>query len=115
MSTHQMHQVEELCDRILLIHQGRNLLYGQLQDIRRRFAGEAVLVQTVEDLPEIEGIESVTMVNGAARCSLSPGTSSQVLLSRIIERGLTVEKFEIALPALDEIFIRTVREGELAL
>ncbi len=112
MSTHQMHQVEELCDRILLIHRGLNLLYGRLHEIRRRFAGEAVLVQTVEDLPEIEGIESVTSVNGGARCSLSPGTSPQDLLTRIVELGLTVEKFEIALPALDEIFIRAVREGE---
>ncbi|HEM46402.1 MAG TPA: ATP-binding cassette domain-containing protein, partial [Alphaproteobacteria bacterium] len=28
MSTHQMHQVEELCDRIVLIDHGRNVLYG---------------------------------------------------------------------------------------
>jgi ABC-2 type transport system ATP-binding protein len=36
MSTHQMHQVEELCDRILLIDEGEDVLYGNLDEIRRR-------------------------------------------------------------------------------
>ena len=35
MSTHMLHQVEELCDRILLIDHGRNVLYGELAQIRR--------------------------------------------------------------------------------
>jgi ABC-2 type transport system ATP-binding protein len=35
MSTHMMHQVEELCDRIVLINRGRNVLYGPLNQIRR--------------------------------------------------------------------------------
>jgi ABC-2 type transport system ATP-binding protein len=36
MCTHQMHQVEELCDRLVLIDHGQAVLYGNLNDIRRR-------------------------------------------------------------------------------
>ena len=38
MSTHQMQQVEELCHRILLINQGKVMLYGELEQICRRYA-----------------------------------------------------------------------------
>ncbi len=111
MSTHQMHQVEEMCDRILLINQGRNLLYGPLEDIRRQYAGEEVLVRTVEQLPAIEGVESSVSVNGSAKLTLAPGQTPQTVLQSLIAHDLTVEKFEIAMPSLDEIFIRAVREG----
>ncbi len=111
MSTHQMHQVEEMCDRILLVNQGRNLLYGPLEDIRRQYAGEEVLVRTVEQLPAIEGVESSVSVNGSAKLTLAPGQTPQTVLQSLIAHDLTVEKFEIAMPSLDEIFIRAVREG----
>ncbi|MEJ2208861.1 MAG: ATP-binding cassette domain-containing protein, partial [Anaerolineae bacterium] len=45
MSTHQMHQVEEMCQRILLIDRGQRVLYGSLSDIRRQFARNAVRVE----------------------------------------------------------------------
>ena len=34
LSTHQMHQVEELCDRVLMINHGSEVLYGDLKDIK---------------------------------------------------------------------------------
>ncbi len=112
MSTHQMHQVEEMCDRILLINQGRNLLYGPLEEIRRQYAGEEILVRTVEKLPILKGVESTVSVNGSAKLTLSPGQTPQTVLKSLVEHDLTLEKFEIAMPSLDEIFIRAVREGE---
>jgi len=112
MSTHQMHQVEEMCDRILLINQGRNLLYGRLHEIRRRFAGEEVLVRTAEDLPALNGVESSVSVNGSVKLTLGPDQTPQTILQSLIDHDLTLEKFEIAMPSLSEIFIRAVQEGE---
>ncbi len=51
MSTHQMYQVEALCQRIVLINNGRTVLYGQVEDIKRNFAGNAI---------ELEGQGSFT-------------------------------------------------------
>jgi len=112
MSTHQMHQVEELCDRIILIDEGRDVLYGPLDDIRRRYTGHAVLVRVAGELPEIEGVEDVTPHNNALRVTLAPDVSPQQVLQALLAKGVTLEKFEIALPTLDEIFIRVVEEGE---
>jgi ABC-2 type transport system ATP-binding protein len=112
MSTHQMHQVEELCDRIVLIDEGRDVLYGPLDDIRRRFSGHAVLVRTAGELPHIEGVVDATRHNNAQRLTLASGISPQQVLQDLIAEDVTIEKFEIAVPTLDEIFIRVVKEGD---
>jgi ABC-2 type transport system ATP-binding protein len=109
MSTHHMHQVEELCDRILLIDEGRNVLYGELDRIRRDHSGHAVLVRVVGDLPEMAGVEAVTDHNGALKLTLAAETSPQDILQQLVNRTV-VEQFEIAVPTLDEIFIRTVSD-----
>ena len=113
MSTHQMHQVEALCDRILLIDQGRDVLYGNLEDIRRRYTGDAVLVRVAGELPPIDGVEEVVVQNGARRLNLAAGTTPQDVLHALMAHHAVVEQFEIALPTVDEIFIRAVKEGAI--
>jgi ABC-2 type transport system ATP-binding protein len=111
LSTHQMHHAEALCDRIVLIDQGRNLLYGGLDEIRRRYVGDAVLVSAVGDLPPLTGVDSITPVNHSTKLALGRGTTPQDVLKALVARGVVLEKFEIAIPSLNEIFIRAVSEG----
>ncbi len=111
MSTHQMHQVEELCDRIVLIDKGRNLLYGNLDDIRRQYSGHAVMVRSVGELPRLEGFKEVLPHNNAQRIILSDRTTPNEVLHDLVARNVVLEKFEIAIPTLDEIFIKVIEEG----
>jgi ABC-2 type transport system ATP-binding protein len=108
MSTHQMHQVEELCDRILLVNHGKVMLYGRLQEIRKRFSGHALLVRSPQPLPEMPGILSVEAVNGSMRLNLAPETAPQDVLRTLVSQNVPIEQFEVAVPTLDEIFIRVV-------
>lgn len=112
MSTHQMHQVEELCDHIVLINNGHDVLRGGLSDIRRRYTGHAVFVRVSGELPALPGVTAVEPHNHAARLTLAPGTAPQDILQGLIAAGAAVEQFEIAVPGLDEIFIRVVTGGE---
>ena len=112
MSTHQMHQVEELCDRILLIDDGKDVLYGKLGDIRRRFSGHAVLVRAAGELPTVAGVEQVSPHNDAVKLTLARDTTPQDVLRALMAQDVILEKFEIAIPTLDEIFIRVVEEGD---
>ena len=50
LSTHMMHQVEALCDRVALVHQGHLVVYGELDEIRRRYSPNEVIVWTAMDL-----------------------------------------------------------------
>jgi ABC-2 type transport system ATP-binding protein len=112
MSTHQMRQVEELCDRILLIDDGWDVLYGDLEEIRRQYSGHAVLVRVAGELPDLAGLEQVLPHNNATKLMLAEGTSPQDVLQDLMAQGVILEKFEIAIPTLDEIFIRVVEEGD---
>ena len=112
MSTHQMHQVEELCDRILLIDHGSSLLHGETDSVRSWYTGNSVYVRTRENLPDLEGVVEVEPHNSAYRLTLSTGTVPKQILNQLIAAGIHVEWFEIAIPTLDEIFIQVVQEPE---
>jgi ABC-2 type transport system ATP-binding protein len=108
MSTHMMNQVEELCDRIVLIDKGQNVLYGDLDQIRRDHSGHAVLIRLNGQLPEMAGIQSVSQHNGAMHLTLTAETTPQEILAQLVGKQAAVEQFEIAVPTLDEIFIHSV-------
>ena len=112
LCSHQMHQVEELCQRIVLIDHGKVMLYGHLADIRRQFASHDLLVRAAGALPaSLPGVQRVEPVNGSTRPVLAPGTSSQEVLRTLIDQNVILEQFEMAVPTLDEISIRVV-QGE---
>ena len=112
MSTHQLHQVEELCDRILLIDHGHTLLHGEISSIRTQYAGNSVFVRTSEALPILEGVVQVEPHNAAQRLMLSPNTKPKEVLNQLLAADIHVEWFEIAIPTLDEIFIQVVQEPQ---
>jgi ABC-2 type transport system ATP-binding protein len=111
MSTHQMHLVEELCDRILLINKGRAILYGDLVEIKQRFTGHAVLVRAQGELPRIQGVREAVPHNHAVKLTLDDRTSPQDVFKTLAASDAVLDKFEIAIPSLEEIFIQVV-EGE---
>ncbi len=115
MSTHQMHQVEELCDRLVLINQGRSVLYGALGDIRKQFAADAVLVRAANELPgRLPGVLVSERLNGVTRLKLAPGVAPQRVLRTLVDQNVSLDQFEIAVPTLDEIFIRVVQGESVA-
>jgi ABC-2 type transport system ATP-binding protein len=110
MCTHQMHQVEELCDRILLVSKGRDVLYGKLKEIRKQYSGHAVLVRALEDIPDIKGVIEREAHNGSLLLRLADEIAPQEILQALVQKNITLEQFEIAEPSLDEIFIQVVGE-----
>ncbi|MBN2047070.1 MAG: ATP-binding cassette domain-containing protein, partial [Anaerolineaceae bacterium] len=95
MCTHQMHQVEELCDRMLLIDHGQRMLYGSLMDIRRQFSGKEVLVQTLEPMPDGSAlIQHQSKRGNASLIELVDTASPQDLLRELLNHNLTIERFE---------------------
>lgn len=109
MCTHLMNQVEELCDRILLIDMGQVVLYGELDDVQKRFTGNAVKVRTGSELPVIPGVMEIKRINGSeVILSLTDSAKPNQILKALIEANIEIDSFEIAVPTLDEIFIEVV-------
>jgi ABC-2 type transport system ATP-binding protein len=111
MSTHQMHQVEALCDRIVLIDRGRDVLSGSLESVRRRYAGDALLVRAAGSLPHLPGVRQVSQGNDDYLLTLAGETTPQAVLEALVAQQVRLERFEVAVPSLDEIFIQVVSKG----
>jgi len=111
LSTHQMNLVEELCNRILLINQGRSVLYGPLAEIKARYAQHSVILSCEGPLGEITGARRVERRGLDYEVFLEDGVSPQDVLRQLVERGVPVTRFKVATPPLEEIFIAVV-EGE---
>ena len=127
LSAHQMNLVEELCDRVALINEGRLVVYGPLDEVRERYSLPEVIVGVRGAMPDsIPGAAYVRPDGGGDdaqagpaggglsatwRVGLAEGTAPADLLAALVRSGLAVERFEKALTPLEEIFIRVV-QGE---
>ncbi|MFW5713737.1 MAG: ABC transporter ATP-binding protein [Brevefilum sp.] len=113
MSTHQMNQVEELCDRILLINHGHRVLYGTLLEIQKQFASKDILVTPLSDFPNtIPGVANIKQLNGRYQLVLEESAEPNKILKSLINQGVELTEFEIAVPPLNEIFIQVVQRKE---
>lgn len=109
MSTHQMHQVEALCNRIVLIDAGRTVLYGGVDEIKRNFSGNAIVLEGQGDFDNLPGVLETRKRDGSWHMSLAVGTDPQMVLQDLLARdGARIERFELAAPSLDDIFINVV-------
>jgi ABC-2 type transport system ATP-binding protein len=108
LSTHNMNQVEEMCNRILLINYGHAVLYGPLDQIKAQYAEHAVILEC-DELPEtLSGVQRVEQRNHTYELVLEPDSSSQAVLRQLVEADVTIGRFEVATPPLEEIFISAV-------
>lgn len=118
MSTHQMHQVEEMADRLTMINRGKQALYGSVEEVRHQHALHAVIVEGEGDWERLPGVEKVGTRDNERNVRilhLSPETTSNAILAQIAaDSQLHVSRFEEAVPSLNDIFIQVVGERVLA-
>jgi ABC-2 type transport system ATP-binding protein len=108
LSTHQMNQVEELCDRILMINKGHAVLYGGLSEIRSRYRGNSVLLDFKGELGEVPGVTAKRPHKGYTELILDDKTTPKEVLAYLAKRNIDISRFEVATPSLNEIFLKEV-------
>ena len=112
-STHRMEQVEEICDKIVLIHKGRIILEGAITDIKHKFKkhvfkviyDNAINKQDLLSIPDIEVLDSTS--NSLTIKDTSITQSKNELIKKLLTLG-EIQSFKEILPALNEIFIEQV-------
>lgn len=110
LSTHLMHQVEALCDRVALIHRGRLVVYGGLNDIRRRYSPHEVIVWTATDLVAL-GVAAIRHGSDSWRVALPASETPAGYLGQLVRSGIVVERYEPLIARMDEIFVNLVTRG----
>ena len=108
LSTHRMNEVEELCDRILMINDGRAVLYGHLAEIKSRYRSSSVLLDFEGELGEVQGVTDKRTHKGYVELVLDGNTTPGQILERLVSTGIVINRFEVATPSLNEIFLKVV-------
>jgi len=110
-STHRMNEVEELCDRVLMIHRGRAVLNGYLKDIQAEYRDNAVIVRSDIPVDGLRGVRSQRERQGDSELMLEDGVTPQDILEQLMGRGAGITRFEVATPSLHEIFLKVAGES----
>lgn len=110
LSTHMMGEAEKMADDIVLIHRGRVVLNGDIDQVRSSFGKNTLHLEFEGDgafLAELPNVQRASVVSNSAELSLNDGADPQQILQAAMAR-LRVRKFEEARPSLEEIFIEKV-------
>ncbi len=111
LSTHHMNQVEALCDRVALINKGRLVVYGPVDEVRRRHSLPEVRVHALGPMPRVpEVADVVEESDGVWRLMLSNGSGPADALTALIRAGARIDRFDPMLAPMEDIFLRVVRE-----
>ena len=108
-----MNQVEALCDRVALINKGQLMVYGAVDEVRRRYSLPEVRIHARGPLPAVpHGRFDRTRSRTRSRaCMLADGAEPSALLAALVAAGARIDRFEPTLAPMEDIFLRVVREG----
>jgi ABC-2 type transport system ATP-binding protein len=113
-STHQMEQVEELCESIAIVDQGHVVVSGAVRDVKRAMGRQVVRLATegdgngVEWLGQVPGVTVTQQREDYVELRVPADRDPTSILRTAVERGDRVTLFEIAEPSLEEIFVEHV-------
>lgn len=111
MVTHQMEEVEKICNRALLLKNGKTKAYGTVDEIRNQFGKQRIILEFVGELPKSDKFEIIKKETNYAE--LSPKVDSQEILKELISKDLRILNFKVQKSTLNEIFLEIYgKEGE---
>jgi len=121
-SSHQMSYVEEFCKDIVIINKGDVVLSGDLDNIKREFGKNQLVVsavdKTLDDLEDIinEHMSDILEITGRTKEELIiknvADVSRKQILSKFISENIEIERFETYKPSLNDIFVSKVGDAD---
>jgi ABC-2 type transport system ATP-binding protein len=120
-STHVMQHAERLCERILLIAQGRKIFDGTIREAKAIFPRRIRIetpdnIELLRNLPQIVSIQAFESANGKTggngshqwEIALRENADTQALISACFEQKIRLQSFNQSEPSLHEIFVHLV-------
>ena len=116
LSSHQMNLVEEMCDRLFMMHNGDRIIYGDMDDVKERYANFKCTIRGKNDLHELERLPDIERVE-------QDEDTSVLYLARDVEPiswlknlpdSLSVQELSIDRISLHEILIDIATDGNIA-
>jgi ABC-2 type transport system ATP-binding protein len=115
-STHQLDQAQRLCEDVAIIHRGRLLVSGGVQAVRESI-GVKILRLGVAGDDRLEWVERAPEVEVRQRTrdfvelQIPDEAVAQRILREALDRGETIDRFEVTVPSLNDVFLTKVRDS----
>ena len=113
MSSHQMNSVEEFCQEVVILNKGKTVLKGNLNEIKDSYKVNKIEIDTKSDINQLiknQGLEIKEHTERKYVISIKNEEQANELLKEIVNKKISIEKFELVKPTLHEIFIEKVGE-----
>ena len=112
-STHQMDAAEALCDSIAIVDLGRVVAGGTVSALKRASGRRTIRLGLDGEvapawLGVLDGVAAVRPGPGHVELELTPGVEPGAVLAAVVARGAAVNRFEVADPSLETLFIEHV-------
>ena len=119
-STHRMEQVEEICEQIVLINKGENVLEGSVKAIKQRFKENLFKIEYEGQLPagmdqfdlDTASFKVLSKQEGEIIVQVEQEEASNALLHYLLKNGVYIHSFNEILPTINQIFIKTSRRNK---
>ena len=113
-SSHNMENVESLCQKLIMLKKGNIVLNGSPQEIRNSYERKKLVVESKEDLFFLndENIEMISQDENMWTFILKDEEYAKVIFKKIVDNVGFVPYFDQSPPTLNEIFARKVEENE---
>ena len=113
LTTHNMDEAEQLCDRVAIINQGRLVAIDTPAALRARVhARRSVEVRFAQPLPrpaalvpELAELEVTMFADGFRAFTPEPGPVAQLIATRATEQHLRIESIATRAPTLEDVFL----------
>lgn len=117
-STHQLEQVEELCQDVVIINKGQSIVQGNVQEIKRQHGRNVVRLKLDNDaearwLDGLPGLQVTKRRQDYIEMHIEPGFSPNLIVETALQHSGIISLFELVEPSLTDIFIEHV--GKTAL
>lgn len=107
LSSHQMNLVEEMCDRLFLMHRGQRVIYGTMDDVKEEYANFKCTIQGQNDRLILERIPSVERIEQKENTTILYLVKDVQLTKWVknLPEELNITELSIDRISLHEIFI----------
>ncbi len=112
-STHQLEQVEELCEDIVIINKGQSIVQGSMRDVKRQHGRNRLRLKLDNDqeaawLDELSGVHSIKHRQDYIEMQMQPDLNPNSIVEAALSHGGLISRFELVEPSLTDIFIEHV-------
>jgi ABC-2 type transport system ATP-binding protein len=115
-STHRMEQVEEICDKIILVNKGQKVLDNTVKGAKEAYKENLYQIELLQPVGTLQGqqFSTIKQTNTSVVVKLNEGVTVNSMLTELLQLNVPLNGFKEMLPTLNDIFIKIVSDTPMA-